>query len=41
MYIGGLRDKTLRAMEERARGGFATGGLAYGHRVEERRDGVG
>lgn len=39
MYLDDLRDKTLRALEERARAGLATGGLPYGYRSVPRPDG--
>lgn len=39
MYLDGLRDKTKRAMEDRARAGMATGGLPFGFKSVPRPDG--
>lgn len=39
MYLDGLRDKTRRALEERARAGMATGGLPFGFKSSPRPDG--
>lgn len=39
LYVDEVRDRTLRALEERARAGLATGGLPYGYRSKPREDG--
>lgn len=38
LYLDDLRDKTMRALVERARAGLATGGLPYGYRSKPRAD---
>jgi len=41
IYIDELRDKTLRGLEGRALGGFATGAVPYGYRTRMKRDARG
>jgi site-specific DNA recombinase len=35
IYLNELRDKTLRGLEGRARAGLATGGVAFGYRLQK------